>query len=57
MTEKTIREEKLPEEIIETQKARSSPLQWKLIISSALGAAGLGLTTANNGSKQSDCLR
>lgn len=51
MTEKTIREEKLPDEIIETQKARSSLLQWKLIISSTLGAAGLGVMNPNNGSK------
>ena len=51
MAEKTIREERLPDEIIETQKARSSLLQWKLIISSALGAAGLGLTNEDNSCK------
>jgi hypothetical protein len=31
-------------EIIETQKIRSSLLQWKLILVSTLGGAGLGLT-------------
>ena len=51
MTETTIREEKLADEIIRTQKARSSLLQWKLVIAAALGAAGLGLTNTNNNPK------
>ena len=34
----------LREEIIESQKVRSELLKWKLLIVSALGAAGLGLS-------------
>jgi hypothetical protein len=34
----------LRDEIIESQKARSELLKWKLLIVSALGAAGLGFT-------------
>jgi hypothetical protein len=34
----------LRQEIIETQKARSELIKWKLIIVSVLGAAGLGFT-------------
>lgn len=40
---RTSRQAKLPDEIIEAQKNRSEFLKWKLALVSALGAAGLGL--------------
>lgn len=36
------------EEIIETQKARSDLLKWKLVITAALAAVGLGVTTSSS---------
>ena len=41
----TERQKKLPDEILESQKARSTLLKWKLAIIASLGAAGLGLTS------------
>ncbi|MDJ0903961.1 MAG: glycoside hydrolase family 15 protein [Xenococcus sp. MO_188.B8] len=40
--------ESFRQEIIETQKARSDLLKWKLIISAALAAVGLGLNPTNS---------
>ncbi|CAK8725155.1 hypothetical protein KKHLCK_16005 [Candidatus Electrothrix laxa] len=40
----SIREEKLSEEIIDAHRTRADFLKWKLLISAALGAAGLGLS-------------
>ncbi|WP_432820890.1 glycoside hydrolase family 15 protein [Trichloromonas sp.] len=40
---------RLAEEIIEAQKVRSALLKWKLVLVSGLGAAGLGLTSADKG--------
>lgn len=38
------RDNKLTEEILETQKCRSDLLKWKFLVVAALGAAGLGLS-------------
>ncbi|CAK8710505.1 hypothetical protein GKODMF_00505 [Candidatus Electrothrix gigas] len=40
----SIREEKLSEEIIDAHRTRADFLKWKLLITAALGAAGLGLS-------------
>lgn len=37
--------ETLRQEILESQKARSDLLKWKLVVVAALGAAGLGFTS------------
>jgi hypothetical protein len=39
--------DKLPEEIIESQKSRASLLRWKLFICALIGAAGVGVTGNN----------
>ena len=44
MGDQFIREEKLPDEILESQKTRSSLLQWKLLLCSAIGTIAFGLT-------------
>ena len=44
MGDQFIREEKLPDEILESQKTRSSLLQWKLLLCSAIGTVAFGLT-------------
>jgi len=38
----------LRQEIIETQKARNELIKWKLLLVSALGAAGFGFADSNN---------
>lgn len=40
----SIREEKLSEEIIDAHRTRADFLKWKLLITAALGVAGLGLS-------------
>ena len=44
MGDQFIREEKLPDEILESQKTRSSLLQWKLLLCSTIGTVAFGLT-------------
>jgi len=46
--EKNMRQEKLPEEILASEKARSDLLRWKLVICAALGAAGFGMAGTNS---------
>ena len=48
MNEQTLRIQKLPDKILESQKARTDLLRWKLVICAALGAAGLSLTGKNS---------
>jgi hypothetical protein len=48
MADITDRQKKLPDEILESQKTRSTLLKWKLVIVASLGAAGLGLTSGSN---------
>jgi hypothetical protein len=45
MADITERQKKLPDEILESQKTRSTLLKWKLAIVASLGAAGLGLAS------------
>lgn len=47
MTQNSLREDKLPDEIIDAHRTRANFLQWKLVIVAALGAAGLGLSKAD----------
>jgi len=47
----TDRQKKLPDEILESQKTRSTLLKWKLAIVASLGAAGLGLTSGTSTSQ------
>ena len=51
MPEMTDRQKKLPDEILASQKTRSTLLKWKLAIVASLGAAGLGLTSATSKSQ------
>ena len=46
MNDQTTRQQKLPDEILESQKTRSDFLRWKLVLCAALGAAGLGITSS-----------
>lgn len=47
MNDPTIRQQKLPDEILESEKTRSEFLRWKLVLCAALGAAGLGITSGS----------
>jgi hypothetical protein len=51
MADMTARQKKLPDEILESQKTRSSLLKWKLVIVATLGSAGLGLTSGTSNSQ------
>ena len=42
------RQQKLADEVVESQKTRSDFLRWKLILCAALGAAGLGITSGSS---------
>ncbi|HMA66767.1 MAG TPA: hypothetical protein VKO20_03015 [Desulfosalsimonadaceae bacterium] len=48
MDDQTLRQAKLPDEILEAQKTRSSLLRWKLLICAAIGSAGLGFTSQSS---------